>query len=122
MAFLHTAINVADADESVAFYEQFGFEESTSFFKDGGKTENRYVADDEGVELQFVDTEGDEEFEQGTAWNHLAVEVDDVDAALEEIEHYGLDEGPTDVEPVSARVAFVRDPDGHSVELVQKLE
>ncbi|MFC6988993.1 VOC family protein [Haloplanus sp. GCM10025708] len=122
MELIHVCLNVADADESIAFYEQFGFEESWSFETPDGETVNRYVADENGVELQLSETEGETEFEEGTAWDHLAIGVDDVDAVFEEIDHYGVESKPADQPAAGARTAFVRDPDGHVVELVQPLE
>ncbi len=122
MTFLHVCLNVADADESIAFYEQFGFEESWSFTTEDGRTVNRYVADDDGVELQLSETEGETDFDAGTAWDHLAVGVDDVDATFDEIDHFGVVQEPADNDPAGARTAFVEDPDGHVVELVAPLE
>jgi lactoylglutathione lyase len=122
MNLIHVCLNVADADESIAFYEQFGFEESWSFETPDGETANRYVADPDGVEIQLSETEGETEFDQGTAWDHLALGVDDVDATFEGIDHYGVVEEPGDQPAAGARTAFVEDPDGHVVELVEPLE
>ena len=65
MDILHMCLNVANA--SVTFYEQFGFEESWSFTSVDGTTENRYVAHENGVEIQLSETEGEDTFEQRTA-------------------------------------------------------
>jgi lactoylglutathione lyase len=122
MEFIHVCLNVADADESVAFYEQFGFEESWSFETPDGRTENRYVTDGSGTEIQLSETDGETEFEEGTAWDHLALGVDDVDATFADVDHHGLVEEPGDQPAAGARTAFIRDPDGHVVELVEPLE
>jgi lactoylglutathione lyase len=118
---LHVCLNVADADESIAFYEQLGFEETWQFTTPDGETTNRYVADDAGVELQLSETEGETTFEQGTAWDHLAVGVDDVDEAVAAIDHYGLVKEPGPQPAADAYTAFVEDPDGHRVELIEPL-
>jgi lactoylglutathione lyase len=118
--FIHLCLNVADADESQAFYEQFGFEYTRSF--ELGGAENRYVADENGIELQFKDDPDVEEVTVGDAWDHLALGVDSVDEVLEEVDHYGLVNGPMDVEQAGARVVFFEDPDGHVVELVESLD
>ena len=121
MTFLHVCLNVADAEESVAFYEQFGFEESWSFRTMDDETTNRYVADENGFEIQLSDTDDEREFEAGTAWDHLAVKVDDVDEKFASVDHYGVVREPYDNDPADSRIAFVEDPDGHVVELVQPL-
>ncbi|PSP37385.1 lactoylglutathione lyase [Halobacteriales archaeon QH_7_65_31] len=120
MELLHACLNVADADETIAFYEQFGFEESWSF--ESGDTENRYIADDDGVELQLADTDGEASFEQGTAWDHLAVRVEDVDATFEAVENHGVVEEPSDQPAAGARTAFIEDPDGRVLELIEPLD
>jgi lactoylglutathione lyase len=123
MDLLHTCLNVADAERSAAFYiEELGFEESWSFETDDGRTLNQYVAADNGVELQLAETEGENDFKQGTAWDHLAVSVESTDRAFEEIDHYGVVQEPADQPAAGARTAFIEDPDGHVVELVESLD
>lgn len=123
MDFIHTCLNVADIARSVEFYTtQLGFEESWSFVSADGETENRYVAADNGAELQLSKTGGQEDFDQGTAWDHIAVRVDDVDEVFDRIDHYGVVKEPSDQPEADARTAFIEDPDGHVVELVQSLE
>lgn len=123
MDVIHTCLNVADAADSVRFYtEQLGFTESWSFETEDGRTTNRYVAADNGVELQLSETEGETDFEQGTAWDHVALGVSSVDDTFEAIDHYGVVQEPADQPAAGARTAFVKDPDGHVVELVEPLE
>jgi lactoylglutathione lyase len=122
MELIHININVADADETIAFYEQFGFEESWEFETPDGETQNRYIADENSVELQLSDTEGEESFEEGSSWDHLAIGVDDVDTVFDEIDHYGVEKEPGDQPEAGARTAFVYDPDGRKVELVESLD
>lgn len=123
MDILHTCLNVTDVDRSVQWYtENLDFEESWGFETPDGETVNRYVADENGVELQLSDTEGQNPSHEGDLWDHLAVKVDDVDAAFEEINHHGVVEEPGDQPAAGARTAFVEDPDGHVIELIEPLE
>jgi lactoylglutathione lyase len=123
MELLHPCLNVADMDRAVAFYtEELDFSESWSFETPDGETENRYLAAENGVELQLSKTEEVDELEQGTAWDHLAVSVESVDRAFEEINHHGVVQEPTDVQAAGTRIAFVRDPDGHVIEFVEPLD
>ncbi len=123
MEILHTCLNVADAERSVDWYtEQLGFESSWWFEAEDGRTVNRYVADDAGVEIQLSETEGETEFEPGTLWDHLAVKVDDVDAAFERIDNHGVVKAPADQSAAGARTAFIKDPDGHVIELIEPLD
>jgi len=123
MAILHTCMNVSDADELADWYvDQLDFERSWEFTSEDGETRNVYVADENGVEIQLSDTEGDDEFEAGTEWDHLAVKVEDVDAAFAEIDNYGVEKEPADQPAAGARTAFIKDPDGHVVELIEPLD
>jgi lactoylglutathione lyase len=123
MEFLHTCLNVSDVDRSVEWYtEQLGFEESWGFETPDGETVNRYVTDGNGVELQLSDTDGASPGNVGDLWDHFAVLVDDVDAAFEEIDNHGVRSEPSDQPAAGARTAFIEDPDGHVVELVESLE
>jgi lactoylglutathione lyase len=123
MDLLHTCLNVADVERSLEFYtEELDFDESWSFESADGRTLHQYVAADNGVELQLSDTEGRSDFERGTAWDHLAVSVENVDEAFENIDHDGVVQEPADQPAADARTAFVEDPDGHVVELIESLE
>ena len=123
MDALHVCLNVSDADELAQWYkDNLGFEDSWEFTSEDGQTRNVYVADGNGFELQLSDTEGNEEFDDGTAWDHFAVHVQDVDAAFEEIDDHGVVKEPADQPAAGARTAFVEDPDGHVVELIEPLE
>ena len=122
MDLIHVCLNVSDADRLADWYvEQLGFERSWEFTSEDGRTRNVYVAGGNGIELQLSDTEG-ETPEPGTAWDHLALVVDDVDEAFERIENHGVVSEPGDQPAAGSRTAFIEDPDGHVVELIQPLE
>ena len=123
MDALHVCLNVSDADELAQWYkDQLGFEDSWEFTSEDGETRNVYVADGNGFELQLSDTDGEDGFEDGTAWDHFAVHVQDVDAAFEEIDNHGVVSEPADQPAAGARTAFIKDPDGHVVELIEPME
>jgi lactoylglutathione lyase len=123
MDAIHVCLNVADADRTAQWYvDELGFEDSWEFTTADGDTRNVYVADGDGFELQLSDTDGEDHLEPGSAWDHLAVKVEDVDAAFEEIENHGVVQEPADNDEAGARTAFIEDPDGHVVELVEPLE
>jgi lactoylglutathione lyase len=123
MGILHVCLNVSDADRSVAWYtENLDFEASWGFESPDGETVNRYVADENGVELQLSEGEGREPSDAGDLWDHVAVKVDDVDAAFGAVDHNGVVEEPCDQPAAGARTAFVKDPDGHVVELIEPLD
>ncbi|MEF8780069.1 MAG: VOC family protein [Haloferacaceae archaeon] len=122
MEILHTCLNVADADRAADWYvDQLGFERSWEFTSEDGATRNVYVADGNGVEFQLSDAEGEVPSEDGDRYDHVAVKVDDVDAEFERIEHHGVVKEPGDQPAAGSRTAFLEDPDGHVVELIEPL-
>lgn len=122
METLHICLNVSDVDRAVEYYTtEFGFEETWSFEAEDG-TVNRYVAADDGVELQLSESGSDGQLAAGDQWDHLAFAVDDVDARFEAVENHGVVKEPGDQPAAGARTAMIRDPDGHVIELVQPFE
>jgi len=123
MDLLHVCLNVADADRAADWYvDELGFERSWEFTTPDGETRNVYVAADSGAELQLSETEGVTDFEDGTRWDHVAVNVADVDETFETIDHHGVVTEPGDQPAAGARTAFVESPDGHVVELIEPLD
>jgi len=120
MAILHICLNVSDADQLAEWYiSQLDLEFSWEFTTEDGNTRNVYVADEDGVELQLSDTKGHTPSTEGDQYDHVAFQVDDADTVLSEIDHHGVVEEPTDQPAAGARTAFVKDPDGHHVELIE---
>jgi lactoylglutathione lyase len=124
MDVIHTAVHVEDLEAMRSFYvDAVGLDERGSFTADG--VENVYVGG-EGGELQFrhdPDRETPVEPDRETL-DHVAVGVDDVDAAFESLV---AETGcpvvvePRTVEAAGSRVAFVEDPEGYVLELVESL-
>ncbi len=123
MSIIHTCLNVSDAEELANWYKnELNFEDSWSFVSEDGKTVNKYVKDENGIELQLSDTEGKDKFNQGNSWDHLSISVENVDEAFERIENHGVVQEPKDQPAANSRTAFIKDPDGHTIELVEPLE
>lgn len=123
MGLIHTAITVSDLDAMLDFYGELGLSKTGEFTMNG--VENVYVGGDDGLEIQFKhDPDSDDDVEPAGI-DHLAVEVDDADEAFEDLVSATgcpVVRKPFDVDPVGAHVAFVEDPDGYVVELVEYRE
>jgi lactoylglutathione lyase len=120
--YLHTKLRVRDLDAAMRFYEaSFGYRPRSRRPGPEG-TEIAFVAiPGEGTELQLAHYPDGEPYEVPTRLMHLAYRVDDLDAVLARTLHAGatLASGPYTL-PSGSRVAFVKDPDGYDIELVQK--
>ncbi|MFC6767505.1 VOC family protein [Natrinema soli] len=119
----HTMIRVADLEESLEWYQgHFDYEEKDRF--EGDDFTIVYLGPEDmhedGAMLEITHNEG-EEPEVGDAWGHIAVRVPE--GELEDYYQQLMDEGVEDYrdpESCGGRYAFVTDPDGHEIEIVQR--
>jgi len=124
MRILHTMLRVGDLERSIAFYtEIMGMKLLRRQDYPDGKFTLAFVGygdeeDNSVVELTY--NWGVDGYEVGSGFGHIAVEVDDVYKACEEIRARGgkiiRDAGPMNAG--STVIAFVEDPDGYPVELI----
>jgi lactoylglutathione lyase len=121
--FLHTMIRVADLDRSVAFYTKIlGMKETRRHDVPDGKYTLAFVGFGDGPEIELTYNYGVDKYEQGTAFGHLAISVPDAYAACAAIKEAGgkvtREAGP--VKHGTTVIAFVEDPDGYKVELIER--
>jgi lactoylglutathione lyase len=126
MRFLHTMLRVGDLDRSIRFYtEVLGMKLLRQKDYPDGKFTLAFIgygeeSDNTVIELTYNwDTDS---YELGTGYGHIALEVDDVYKATEEISRRGgkvlRDAGPMNAG--TTIIAFIEDPDGYPVELIGK--
>ena len=117
--FLHSMIRVSDPDATIAFFALFGVNEVRRFSSEQGRFTLIFLAapGDEGVaEVELTHNWDPEEYAGGRNFGHLAYRVDDIYqtcAALLAAGHT-IHRPPRD-----GHMAFVKSPDGISVELLQ---
>ncbi|RAW44982.1 lactoylglutathione lyase [Halorubrum sp. 48-1-W] len=146
MDVLHVAMWVEDVESAEAFYtEGLGLERTREFESDDGAT-NRFVGGESDAEIQFkyyaddggddVDKDGNgdgsggngdgnDDGDRPSGFDHVAVAVDDIDgsiATLTEEFDSELLKGPKHLEDKGIRIAFVTDPEGYTVELIEQVE
>ncbi|WP_311172734.1 VOC family protein [Halobellus ordinarius] len=123
MDVIHSAIWVSDVEATLEFYTEVLDLEKTNDFVGGDDARNVYVGGESDTEIQFKHKPEHDLGEPSTRrFDHLALEVDDTDALVERLTEETDSEllrGPLDSTGVSARIAFVTDPDGHVLELIE---
>lgn len=121
MGLIHTALVISDLESTLDFYAELGLEQTHEFELDGVR--NVYLgSDDTDMELQLKYDPTSTERIDPSGIDHVAIEVENADQAFEEIleaENPDVVLSPTDIDPADARAAFVKDPDGYVVELVE---
>ncbi|MEE4382101.1 MAG: lactoylglutathione lyase [Pseudomonadales bacterium] len=122
MKYLHTMVRVRDLDESLAFYcDALGLEELRRHDHEGGRFTLVFLAapGDREAQVELTHNWDPEELDGGRNFGHLAYAVDDIYAACERLAEHGVTIARP---PRDGRMAFVRSPDGISVELLQRGE
>lgn len=121
MKYLHTMVRVTDLDASIAFYELLGLEVQRQANVEAGRFTLVFMAapGDEAAQVELTYNWDPEEYDGGRNFGHLAYQVDDIYAHCQRL----MDGGVTiNRPPRDGLMAFVRSPDGISVELLQKGE
>jgi len=126
MRILHTMLRVGDLGRSLAFYtEVLGMKLlRRQDYPDGQFTLAfvGYQPESEGAVLELTHNWGVESYELGSAYGHIALAVPDAYKACEEIRARGgkvvREAGP--MKHGTTVIAFVEDPDGYKVELIQR--
>lgn len=124
MRILHTMLRVGDLQRSIDFYcNVMGMQllrqrdnpeyQYTLAFLGYGPESSEAV-----IELTY--NYGVDKYEQGNAYGHIAIEVDDLYGTCERIRNAGgtISREPGPVKGGTTQIAFVKDPDGYAIELI----
>ena len=118
MRYLHTMIRVSDVAETLRFFELLGLKELRRIDNEAGRFSLIFLAapGDEDAQVELTHNWGESGYTGGRNFGHLAYAVDDIYAACQRL----MDGGVTiNRPPRDGRMAFVKSPDGISVELLQ---
>ena len=127
MQLLHTMLRVGDLQRSIDFYtDMIGMDLLRTTERPDQKYSLAFVAFGGGnkngeAELELTYNHGVSDYDLGTAYGHIALGVDDVAETCERIRAAGgkiaREAGP--VKGGNTVIAFVEDPDGYKVELIE---
>lgn len=120
MKYLHTMVRVTDIESSLRFYRDLlGLNEIRRTESEKGRYTLVFLAapGDDDAQIELTYNWDPEVYEGGRNFGHLAYAVDDIYAACERLQEGGV---TINRPPREGRMAFVRSPDGISIELLQK--
>ena len=123
MELIHTCYRITDPERSVAFYEALGFEKRRELpIRDEAVNIFFGIPGREQPELELTHNFGVDSYELGTGYGHVAVTVDDLEGTLARLAARGIEpeKPPYRVREGGSLLAFVRDPDGYRVELIER--
>ncbi len=123
MALIHTCYRITDIERSVAFYNALGFEE-IGRVPIGDEAVNVFMnqpGDGDMPRLELTFNYGVDHYELGTAYGHIAITAEDLDATLARLAGQGIEpeKPPYSVREGGPRLTFVKDPDGYRVEILE---
>ena len=119
MQYLHTMVRVSDLDASLRFYcDALGLEELRRYDNDQGRFTLVFLSapGNESAQVELTYNWDPESYSGGRNFGHLAYRVDDIYATCERL---ASNDVVINRPPRDGRMAFVRSPDGISVELLQ---
>lgn len=126
MRILHTMLRVGDLQRSVDFYTKVL---GMNLLRTTERPEQKYSlafvgygTNPEHAELELTYNHGVDSYEMGTAYGHVAIGVADAYAACDRIRAAGgnITREPGPVKGGNTVIAFVTDPDGYKIELIQR--
>ena len=126
MRFLHTMLRVGDLNRSIDFYTNTM---GMKLLRTKDNPEYKYTlaylgyeSNPEQAELELTYNYGVSEYEMGTAYGHIALSSDDIVATCNRIREKGgkITREPGPVKGGTTVIAFVEDPDGDKIELIQE--
>ena len=126
MNILHTMLRVGDLQRSIDFYTRaLGM----TLLRTTDRPDQKYTlafvgyaSNPQQAELELTYNYGVTSYEVGTAYGHIALGVPDVTAICEQVRAAGgvVSREPGPVKGGSTFIAFVVDPDGYKIELIQR--
>jgi lactoylglutathione lyase len=125
MRILHTMLRVGDMDRSVRFYTGLL---GMKVLRKTDRPEQKYTlaflgydSEDNAAVLELTYNYGVDNYELGSAFGHIAIEMPDIRAACERVRTGGgkVTREPGPVKGGTTVIAFVEDPDGYKIELIQ---
>jgi lactoylglutathione lyase len=119
MKYLHTMVRVTDLDASIEFYcNQLGLQELSRKEVEAGRFTLVFLAapGDQEAQVELTYNWDPEEYTGGRNFGHLAYRVDDIYALCQRLADSGV---TINRPPRDGHMAFVRSPDGISIELLQ---
>lgn len=110
----HIHFTVRDLEEALAFYKKLGFKLERRLDHDGESAQLRISPGGVVIDIHLAKTV------ENPGYNHFAVSVDKMDAAVKELRDQGFKvDGPFDVAATGRRLATIRDPSGFLLQLVE---
>ena len=122
MKILHTCLNVLDLDRSIDFYpKHLGLEFVSKREVKQNNAEIAFLKDEAGGALELTHWRDKKSLAEGDNFDHIAFETADVNVKVAELRKEGVNIAmePFSLQGSSNKIAFIKDPDGNWLELIE---
>lgn len=122
MKILHTCLNVSDLDRSIDFYtKNLGLVLGNRHKVQQNNAEIAFMRDDTGNAIELTYWAG-KKISEGDNFDHIAFETGDVSSAVKTLKGNGVTIAmePFSLQGSKSKIAFIKDPDGNWLELVER--
>lgn len=120
MKYLHAMVRTTDPQKSIKFYETLGLKLMRKKDVESAKFSLYFLATAEGEpEIELTHNWDEQNYSRGNQFGHLAFQVEDIYQKCQQLQDSGVEilRPPRD-----GRMAFIKDPNGISIELLQEGE
>lgn len=126
MRILHTMLRVGDLQRSIDFYTKVL---GMKLLRTTDRPEQKYTlafvgygTNPDHAELELTYNYGVDKYDLGSAYGHIALAVEDIRQTCENVKAQGgnVTREPGPVKGGSTMIAFVQDPDGYKIELIER--
>lgn len=123
MKILHTCLNVSNMERSIDFYSKFiGLTFVSRREIKENNAEIAFLKDETGNAIELTHWRDKKVLAEGDNFDHIAFQVDDIQSTVMDLKTKGVTIAmePYSISGSSSKIAFVKDPDGNWLELIQK--
>jgi len=122
---LHTCLNVSNIDRSIEFYtKQIGLQFVSRREVKQNNAEIAFLQDKDGAAIELTYWRDKKELKEGDNFDHIAFEVSNIDSTIQDLRGHGVTIAmePFSLQGSSSKIAFIKDPDGNWLELIESHE
>lgn len=125
MKILHTCLNVSDLDRSIEFYtDHMGLKFVSRREIKQNNAEIAFLKDESGAAIELTHWRDKKTLAEGDNFDHIAFAVDDIESTVQELKKKGVTIAmePYSLQGSTSKIAFIKDPDGNWLELIQSIQ
>ena len=123
MKILHTCLNVANLDRSIQFYtKELGLQFVSRQEIKQNNAEIAFLRDGDNGALELTHWRDKKSLVEGDNFDHIAFETEDIAKKVDELRAHGVAIAmePYSLQGSSSKIAFIKDPDGNWLELIER--